>query len=328
MGHWLIVISVVSLLGAGLVLWGAAGASAEEKSESVSPITAEIIGEGQKGFATFINRLHPDNRIGHRFHEHTPIVHGKGVRTNEEAGIDAAKVMLLEKMFADRAGVVKHRIEITSTSKGWVPQTWTFYLVPVEDGIDILFVIETGDEGLASYYGIQQCFRMSGKTNSEWRHKFAETPAFSEYDLWAEEKGKREKTSLTYVLREGKWEALPAGGGTVGARTPLGVRIDTKRAGRNLEAMSKVGPYKAKMLEPIDYGLITRRNKKGTWVSSIFWERTSHVTNHHPADCLHSIVNLGGIPPNSRRAIRGKIYWFKGTLDDLRQRWQRDFRPR
>jgi hypothetical protein len=49
------------------------------------------------------------------------------------------------------------------------------------------------------------------------------------------------------------------------------------------------------------------------------------VTDHHPADCLHGIVNIGGIPPKSKRSIRGKIYWFQGTLDDLAKRWRRDF---
>ena len=89
--------------------------------------------------------------------------------------------------------------------------------------------------------------------------------------------------------------------------------------------MDKIGPYEAKMLEPIDDGPITRTNLKGTWVSGIFWEGTSHITNHHPADCLHTIVNIGGIPPHTKRAILGKIYWFQGTKSDLVKHFQRDF---
>lgn len=71
--------------------------------------------------------------------------------------------------------------------------------------------------------------------------------------------------------------------------------------------------------------LITRTNLEGTWISGIFWEGTSHLTNHHPADCLHTVVNIGGIPRHSKRAIRGKIYWFRGTKIDLAKRFQRDF---
>jgi hypothetical protein len=49
------------------------------------------------------------------------------------------------------------------------------------------------------------------------------------------------------------------------------------------------------------------------------------VTDHHPADCLHAIVNIGDLPPHSRRVIRGKIYWFKGTKRDLLKQWRADF---
>jgi hypothetical protein len=79
------------------------------------------------------------------------------------------------------------------------------------------------------------------------------------------------------------------------------------------------------MLEPIDNGLIARIDKDKTWVCGIYWQRTSHVTGHHPADCLHSIVNIGDVPPHSKRAIRGKIYWFKGSLQDLAEHWKQDF---
>ena len=34
--------------------------------------------------------------------------------------------------------------------------------------------------------------------------------------------------------------------------------------------MDNVGPYEAKMLEPIDDGLVTRANVEGTWINAIF----------------------------------------------------------
>ncbi len=284
------------------------------------PITGSLARGG--GFATFTNRLHRGNRIGYRFHEHVPITHGPVCESGSSADVDAAAG--LERRFAKRPGVISRAFEVED--EGWVPQEWTFHTVPVEDGVDLLLVVRTHDRGLNAYYGVQQCFRMSGRTNAEWRRTIAETPAFSEYDLWrSAEKDASAKTSLTYVLRKGRWEALPATDSTVGARTPLGVRVDTERTGGDLGKMPKVGPYKARMLAPIDDGLIARRDKAGTWVCGIYWERTSHVTDHHPADCLHSIVDVGGVPPRSMRVVRGKIYWFKGTLDELRERWRRDF---
>lgn len=282
-----------------------------------SPITVER----DRIFLTFTNRYHTDNRIGYRIFEHTPIVYGPVSRNAREADIDVTELTKLEKMFFGRPDVliVKHPIN----EEHWIRQDWTFYIAPVQDGIDMLFVVETFDEGLPSYYGVQQCFRMGGRTNSPWRQKIAQTPAFSEYDLWADEKEPPEGASLTWVRRKGQWQKLPATRETVGARTPLGVLIDNKRTQGKL--MEKVGPYEAKMLEPIDDGLITRANLEETWVSGIFWEGTSHVTNHHPADCLHTIVDIGNIPPHAKRAVRGKIYWFQGTKNDLVKHFQRDF---
>ena len=316
------------ILGMGAVLLAvtlvmlASGMAAGAEGAHGSPITAKLVRSG--GFATFTNRLHPDNRIGYRFWEHTPIVHGQIPKGNEDAGIDPAEVGKLERSFSARPGALSAGVRVEG--EGWVPQQWTFHMAPAADGIDLLLVVETGSRGLNAYYGIQQCFRMSGKTNQKWRRAIAETPAFSEYDLWHSlAADKAEKVGLTHVLRKGKWDSVEAAATSVGARTPLGVRIDRERSGRDIAAMPKVGPYEARMLAPIDCGLITRANREGTWVCGIFWERTSHVTDHHPADCLHSIVNIGGVPPNAKRAVRGKIYWFKGTLDELTKRWRRDF---
>ncbi len=290
---------------------------------SCSPIRVNLI--DQDNFATIANSRMPNNRIGYRFHEHEPMFNGPIPPGLAEAGVDPAAVEQLEKTFAGRPYVTRY-VKNLDNREGWVPQQWTFYLVPVADGIDVLLIVETRDKGLNEFYGVQQCFRMSGETNDVWRHAMAKTPAFSEYDLWAEqEKNNVPKSSLSYVLRGGKWEPLPAKKETVGARTPLGVKIDETLTESRLEKMPLVGPYNAEMAAPIDSGLVTRVNRDKTWICGLYWERTSHVTNHHPADCLHSIVNIGGLPPHAKRAVRGKIYWFKGTLDDLVRHWKRDF---
>jgi predicted amidohydrolase len=192
--------------------------------------------------------------------------------------------------------------------------------LPVEDGIEILLEVKTYGEGLPEYYGVQQCFRMSGKTNVEWRRKVAETPAFSEYDLW--KSGDSDK-SLTYVLGNDEWEMIPASESTLGARTDMGLAIDQLRSDGNLP--EKVGPYEATMITTGGPGIIARTDINEEWVCGIYWENTSHVTDHHPADCLHSIVNIGNIPPFSSKVIRGKIYWFKGALSDLSDHYKRDF---
>jgi len=273
-------------------------------------------------FATITNKLHKGNRIGYRFHEHSPISYGSIPVSNKAANINIEKVKTLEDSYMSSSDVFtyEHKIEKDSL---WSKQDWTYYLKPVHDGLEMLLVIQTYDEGLPEYYGIQQCFRMSGETNSEWRKEIANTPEFSEYDLWNSQLQNTEKKSLTYVLRDQSWEALPASEISSGARTPMGIEIDDLRT--NGQPMSEVGPYKAKMLQPIDNGLITRVNLSETWVCGIHWENTSHVTDHHPADCLHSIINIGNIPPYSKKAIPGKIYWFEGNKENLYDQYKNDF---
>ena len=227
----------------------------------------------------------------------------------------------MEESFTKRQGVLIYKKEVEKNDE-WIKQDWTFYMAPVSDGIDVLLVIQTYADALPEYYGVQQCFRMSGATNAEWRQTIARTPAFSEYDLWATEKEK--KSSLTWVVRNSQWQQFPVFTDAVGARTPFGVEIDKKRFQDKLP--EKVGPYQALMYDPIDMGLITRTNKEGTWISGIYWQGTSHVTDHHPADCLHSIVNVGNIPSFSKRAIHGKIYWFKGSKEDLLEKFKKDFK--
>ncbi|MBX7255487.1 MAG: hypothetical protein K1Y02_03910 [Candidatus Hydrogenedentes bacterium] len=292
-------------------------ASASEPSISVTVLA-------DRNYATITNALHPGNRIGYRFHEHTPMIAGD-IPANDSSSEELRKAAdALQSSFTNRPGLRTKKIVLGDAD--WLPQTWTFYLAPAEDGIDMLWIVETADKGLNEYYAVQQCFRMGGTTNVAWRREIAETPAFSEYDLWDEtQRDITSKTGLTHVVRHDSWQPLPAIRDTVGARTPLGIAMDSLITNGHVDTMPEVGPYNARMLEPTDSGLIVRTNLDKTWVCGIYWQRTTHVTDHHPADCLHSIVNIGGIPPHSKRALGGKIYWFKGSLDDLRAHFKRDF---
>ena len=276
------------------------------------------------GFATMLNNRHPGNWIRYRFFEHTPITYGEVPLSPAQAGYDPQRVSRLEERCKNSPDTFVFIQEIPK-DQHWARQNWTFYMNPVNDGIEMLLIVTTFGEGLPIYYGVQQCFRLTGNTNSSaWRKTVALTPAFSEYDAWAQEDAP--KTSLTYVLRNGRWERFPAQKDAVGARTPVGMAIDYLRT--NGEPEARVGPYDAEMLAPIDVPLIARMDKSRQWVCGIHWETTSHVTDHHPADCLHPIINIGGIPPFSSRAFKGKIYWFKGDTDDLWQHYKSYVEPR
>lgn len=282
-----------------------------------SPIQIELFEQ----FASFTHRKHPDNRIGYRFHEHTPLVFGDMPPPAEAAALRQTERTLAK--FLGRPGVKTFHRKVTES--GWVPQDWTFHLAPVADGIEMLFVVETGAVGLPEFYGVQQCFRLTGTANEGWRQKYARTAVFSEYDLWHGRPTNAELASLTGVLRHGAIKLLPAGRDTVGCRTPYGELYDTRRSGGRIETLERVGAYDARMLWTADCGLILRTSTDSRWSTGLFWERTTHLSDHHPADCLHAIVNIGGIAPHGKRILRGKIYWLAGPGDALVKRWQKDF---
>lgn len=151
-----------------------------------------------------------------------------------------------------RNGVTIYEKQIEK-NQDWLRQVWTFYLAPTEDEIDLLWVIQSKESGLFNYYGVQQCFRMSGKSNSAWRREIAETPAFSEYDLWNSQKDLPSRTSLSWVLRHNAWQTLPAMDSCVAAQTPSGLGIDSERFPQKPPTV--IGPYKGLLQESIDCGL-------------------------------------------------------------------------
>jgi len=315
------VVTTVTLLALTATCVGSSHKEENQVREEnlTTPIRIDLT---RKGFASFTNSRHPGNKIGYRFFEHSPLVYGAIPQTAEEAGVSKKKSEDAADKFSNRQGVVVYRHPIRK-EEGWEKQYWTFHMAPTDDGIDLLWVIETGERGLPLYYGVQQCFRLGGSSNADWRRRIAETPAFSEYDLWESQKDVGSRTSLSWVLRNDEWEALPAIREGVGARTPLGMKIDNARFQMKLPDV--IGPYKAVAQDPVYCGLITRTDVEGKWICGIYWEGTSHVTNHHPADCLHAIVNVGNVPAHSKRSIRGKIYWFKGSKNDLLTKWRTDF---
>ena len=75
----------------------------------------------------------------------------------------------------------------------------------------------------------------------------------------------------------------------------------------------------------IDHALVVRQAAAGRSVAGMYWERSARVSTHHPADCVHAMVDLGPAAPGRPRVARGKIYWRQGTKDDLLAQWKREF---
>ncbi len=186
----------ISLLLFIILIAGCNTSDKEKTQMKEQDIPIKVMATGKKGFATFSNDLHPGNSIGYRFFEHSPLTHGDIPESNvsDDPELNKEKIDEIEWFFSTQPGVFIYK-KVVEQTDDWIKQDWIFYLAPVHDGIDLLLLVNTFDEGLPAYYGIQQCFRMSGKTNEPWRQKVATTPAFSEYDLWEKEKELVEKTS-------------------------------------------------------------------------------------------------------------------------------------
>ena len=72
-------------------------------------------------------------------------------------------------------------------------------------------------------------------------------------------------------------------------------------------------------------GLIVRESNDRTWVTGITWERFLSAQGHNPWECMHLAVRVGPLAVGETRKVRGKIYLFEGTQEDLWERYQGDF---
>lgn len=195
-----------------------------------------------------------------------------------------------------------------------------FFFRPVEDGVQMWMRLTTQIPIDGSYL-VQQCLRFSGAQNWSLRRNIAFVPFLSELDVQA--MGHPELT-LTYARLGEDWLRFPAR--QILYATPLGNGL----TGHELNG-------------PIDHGLIVRetldrsvvpaayfrRTAPGeTWervAAGMYWERTAWVSNRHPADCVHAVVDLGSLSAGESRTVHGKFYWIEGTKDDLLAAWRKDF---
>jgi hypothetical protein len=73
-------------------------------------------------------------------------------------------------------------------------------------------------------------------------------------------------------------------------------------------------------------GLIVRESVGRDWVAGIAWEDYLSAQGHNPWWCMHLSVRVGPLKVHETKTIRGKIYLFQGTKEDLMERFRREFR--
>jgi hypothetical protein len=200
---------------------------------------------------------------------------------------------------------------------------------PAEDGLDAWMWLEPAKAVPGSYL-VEQCLRMSGTGNTFKRRQSAFVPELSEYELW----DRGEMRGLSYTRQGDSWRgvdplrafAQQSKFKTVmeyyaGHSMPSYTRFHTP-AGLALAEVS--GVY----VDPgrrVQNGLVARESADGKTIAGMYWERSAQLSTHHPADCLHAAVDLGPASSGEPRIVRGKIYWFEGTKEDLLKHWERDF---
>jgi hypothetical protein len=292
---------------------------------------------------TFAWRERPTDYVGYRCVEGAPLVLADAVDYSGQpaahwphmpARDDHAPVLarddhwrdhwLTEYAEADPAAPVQLSFRAGADGAAWCTcvtgaQRQEFHFQPVSDGIELRLRFST-DLPIDGGYCLQQCLRFTGRMNMAWRRAIAQTPYFSELDLQA---AGGANLTLTHARRGGEWFNFPV----------QHVAYPT-RAGLPVPALSA---------EPIDHGLIVRESftrgyappnywaeaaPGSSWdqiVAGLYWERTAYVSNRHPADCVHAVLDVGPLAAGQSRTLHGKVYFLEGSKDDLLARWRQDF---
>ena len=71
-------------------------------------------------------------------------------------------------------------------------------------------------------------------------------------------------------------------------------------------------------------GLIVREATDARWVTGIAWEDYLSAQGHNPWDCMHVCIRVGPLARDCTKAVRGRIYLFEGTKENVLARCRED----
>jgi len=296
-------------------------------TQKVKPIV--VLSNAKQQCVTFFWKNNPHFYFGYRFLEHTPEIVATPLSHIDSltscltvTGPESkAEILPLEKcdpwsknwltqyVEPDAKDSIQLSFRTFSDGAAWCQsydlggtQKREFFFDPVETGV-IMRMKLTSSTPIAGAYCVQQCLRMTGITNKEWRQNVASTPCLSEFDTQAQG---NPHVTLTYARKGGVWLRFPVP--HMEYHTPAGLPL----------LMSKSGGK-------IDHGLIVRESQDGNFSAGMYWERTAYVSNRHPADCIHASVDLGPLKAGEYRNVYGMCYFIEGSKDELLKIWQEDF---
>lgn len=79
--------------------------------------------------------------------------------------------------------------------------------------------------------------------------------------------------------------------------------------------------------EGVAHPLMAKIDEDGDWVLGIALDRSTHVSCNHQLwpSCIHANPAWPMLAPNQEATVHGKVYFFRGGLDALLDRFQNDF---
>ena len=72
-------------------------------------------------------------------------------------------------------------------------------------------------------------------------------------------------------------------------------------------------------------GVLVRESENRTQTMAIVWEDFMTAQGHNPWKCMHLSIRVGPLKPKETKTIRGKLYLFNGTKEDLLAKLKVDF---
>ena len=72
-------------------------------------------------------------------------------------------------------------------------------------------------------------------------------------------------------------------------------------------------------------GLLVRESEDRSQTMAIAWEDFLTAQGHNPWKCMHLSIRVGPLTPGESKSIRGKMYLFEGSKEDLLKKLKKDF---